>query len=281
MIKSQLPFCSLINQNFYSEQQLARAFVYSDYSIEKHWHDFYEINVVLSGNGTHIIENRSFATKKGDVFIIPPNIIHSYENTEALDVLHIIVKPLLFEKRRSEHLSVKGFELFTQIEPFLRNNYDETFFLHLSDANLSLLGNDISLIKDGGFCDKLESEALKNQIVIKLIYWFSLLLYSQIHKDQEKSDYSEQFIIKALEFIHENYSQKITIDTLCKQTRMSRATLMRKFKLICGVTPMQYVNNYRKEKAKELLLKQKLTKTEIAYECGFYDLSHMDKVLKN
>lgn len=54
-------------KNHFSKGYLVRAFTYKDYSIQMHNHEFYELNIVLSGAGTHCIENGKFPVKRGDV----------------------------------------------------------------------------------------------------------------------------------------------------------------------------------------------------------------------
>jgi len=55
---------------------------------------------------------------------------------------------------------------------------------------------------------------------------------------------------------------------------------LRSFKSICGMSPIEYLNNYRCKKAIEQLDSFNCSKTEIAHNCGFYDLSHMERMLK-
>lgn len=43
-------------QSNFRKEFSARAFTYTDYAIEMHNHDFYEINIVLVGKGRHCIE---------------------------------------------------------------------------------------------------------------------------------------------------------------------------------------------------------------------------------
>ena len=81
--------------------------------------------------------------------------------------------------------------------------------------------------------------------------------------------------------MHKNYSEKITLDKLCKKTYLSRSTLLRNFYDICGCMPIEYLNNYRCKCAVEMLENHpELSKTQIAHNCGFYDLSHMNRMLK-
>ena len=46
------------------------------------------------------------------------------------------------------------------------------------------------------------------------------------------------------------------------------------------MSPIEYLNQYRCKKAAEQLIVSRYTKTEIAHSCGFYDLSHMERMLK-
>jgi len=91
----------------------------------------------------------------------------------------------------------------------------------------------------------------------------------------------EMQIIRVLEYIHKNYSEKITIESLCRMAFLSRSTFLRSFKAVCGMSPIEYLNNYRCKKAFELFNSNDYSKTEIAHSCGFYDLSHMERMLKN
>lgn len=269
-----------IDRNFTDSSQMVRAFLYQDYSIEPHTHDFYEINIILSGSGTHLIEDRSYSAEAGDVFVIPPNIIHSYVDTHTMDAFHILVRPIFLQEQMQEHQSVKGFQLLMDIEPFLRKKYNHQFFLRLSPMELEDLQQDLDLIKDGGLCTSEDCEPLKNHTAMKILYWMSLLLHRQTYLPHKNIEESARSIIAVLEYIHANYGHKITVDLLCKEASMSRPTLMRKFRTICGCSPMQYVAHYRKQKALSMLQNSRLNKTQIAYECGFYDLSHMERVLK-
>ncbi len=63
-------------------------------------------------------------------------------------------------------------------------------------------------------------------------------------------------------------------DILC----VSRSNLQRKLKSICGVTPGDYLRNYRLKKACKLLLETDLRINEVAYYVGFNSPSYFTKV---
>ncbi|MBE7042478.1 MAG: helix-turn-helix domain-containing protein [Ruminococcaceae bacterium] len=264
-------------ETFLKENQQFRAFLYSDYNIEPHYHDLYEMNIVLKGTGTHQIEDCSFRVRSGDVFVIPPKIVHSYYHTDQLDVFHILFRKS-FLSNHQEAYQIPGFLQLTEIEPFLRQNFSKARFLHLSQKELLHLEIELSVLDDKAY-NETDYSLLKYHTLWKLICLFSALLHRQLQQPEKKLRYENQ-ILQSLETIHRHYGEKITIDSLCKAVFMSRSTFLRSFQHICGCSPIDYLNRYRKERAWELIEQGMLSKTEIAHLCGFYDLSHMERMIK-
>jgi transcriptional regulator GlxA family with amidase domain len=52
------------------------------------------------------------------------------------------------------------------------------------------------------------------------------------------------------------------------------------FKQHTGETPMNYIIRLRIDKAKQMLLRQQASTTQVALECGFTSLSHFSNVFK-
>lgn len=285
---SKIRDITMIDIKFHCDEQnnfkygfSARAFTYKDYSIEMHTHDFYELNVVLEGKGLHCIEKSSFCIVPGDVFVIAPMVAHAYKNTENLEVYHILLKKEFIEQNNAESKNVRGFLQFTEIEPFLRNNPANKLFLHLNARQLIQLKNELDFIDDNSSFSWEECSSMKYHCIWKLIYWFSNLLDKQLQNNSSSSATKYEFqILNTLKFINTHYNEKITINHLCKVAFMSRSTFLRYFKDVCNISPIEYLNNYRCKKAKEMLATGKYSKTEVAHFNGFYDLSHMERILK-
>ena len=58
---------------------------------------------------------------------------------------------------------------------------------------------------------------------------------------------------------------------------MSRSNLQRKLKSICGVTPGDYLRDYRLKKACKILLETDLRINEVAFMVGFNSASYFTK----
>lgn len=260
--------------NFRLPHQLVRGFSYKDYSIEPHTHEFYEMNIILRGSGTHCLQDRKLSVRPGDVFVIPPTVVHAYRETKALEVYHILLHKDFLRSQYEQSARVPGYLHLMEIEPFLRSN-DSSLFLHLSGSQLMQLQAELQFLDEASAFD----QPLKDHATWKLIYWFSWLLSRQMEKSRQEHKYAGSILI-ALEHIHGHLGEKLTIDSLCHLTYLSRSTFLRSFQEICGCTPTAYIRNCRSKKAMELLEQETFSKTEVAHACGFYDLSHMERSMK-
>lgn len=249
-----------------------KAFPYFDYYIEPHDHEFYEVNIVTAGKGIHRIDGEEMPVGRGNVFFIPTGTVHEYFDTEALTVFHIVISPEILEGNLEEARRMQGFSLFTDIT--------KKKYLFLSERKMQAVEADLELINLFGTYGLPENSPLIPCAVWKLIYFFSYEL-SKATNSEDTADLKYHGQIKQiLEYIHENFSKKISIDTLSKKAYMSRSTFLRAFVKVCGKTPMKYLDDYRILRASMLLESTSMSKSEVAQACGFYDLSHMEKRFK-
>ena len=266
---------------FKSESQSVRAFSYTDYAIEPHNHDFYEMNIVLGGRGSHQIESATFSVKRGDVFVIPPQKVHAYYNTENLEVYHVLLRKSFVRSNEEESTKMLGYLQLMEIEPFLRQSCSDAMFLHLTHAQTAELERDLRLIGDQGLFDDPRLSPLRRHTVWRIIYYLSYLLHEQIMREEHSdgSKYRRQ-ILDTLEYLHRHFGEKLTVSDLSRRVYLSRSTFLRSFEAACGCSPIQYLRQFRVARAMELLQSSELSKTEVAHACGFFDLSHMERSIR-
>ncbi|WBW97920.1 helix-turn-helix domain-containing protein [Oceanirhabdus sp. W0125-5] len=106
----------------------------------------------------------------------------------------------------------------------------------------------------------------------------TLYLVEELYLSMKKSGFkNEPFTEKehveiALEYIHTNYPNEISLETLCKVVNLNRTSLNKRFKERTGHTAITYLINYRIKIACEALRHTNLKVIEIAQACGFiYD----------
>ena len=82
---------------------------------------------------------------------------------------------------------------------------------------------------------------------------------------------------RAVLYIREHFQEPVTLQDLSLAAGLSEKYFGEYFKNVTGVPPVRYLNEYRLERAAELLHHEDKTVTEIAFECGFNDLSYFIK----
>lgn len=85
---------------------------------------------------------------------------------------------------------------------------------------------------------------------------------------------------KACFYIKNNLKEELSIQSLEKNTGISKSTLYKYFKLHYNCTVGEYINKIRIEKSAELLLNADLSMDEIAESVGFSSASYYSKVFK-
>ncbi|MDP5172137.1 MAG: AraC family transcriptional regulator [Bacteroidia bacterium] len=91
-------------------------------------------------------------------------------------------------------------------------------------------------------------------------------------KDQER-------LRRVYAFIDQHYQRKITIREVAALSNLTEAAFCRYFKKMTRLTFVEFVNHYRIDKAKKLLLMDHNV-TEACFECGFESLSYFNRTFK-
>ena len=87
-------------------------------------------------------------------------------------------------------------------------------------------------------------------------------------------------ISEIIEYIDDNFSEKITIDELAFLFKTNRATLCREFKKATGKTIIGYINDKKISLAKEKIRRTESTFTEIADQMNFDSIHYFTRFFK-
>ncbi|UZT97485.1 AraC family transcriptional regulator [Chryseobacterium fluminis] len=81
------------------------------------------------------------------------------------------------------------------------------------------------------------------------------------------------------DYIHENYDKSPDVNTIAENVSLSTPAFCRYFKKQTNITFTDFVNNYRINQAKLLLLQNSCV-TEVCFQVGFESLSYFNKLFK-
>lgn len=269
------PHRSWFGDDYLSSEIFAHCYIHENYIFKMHSHQFYEINIITKGEGRHYIADTYLPASVGDVFVIPPDVPHGYYTFDTLDIAHILLKKSFINRYREELLQIPGYDLFFDIEPFIRQTSGLNYNLNMGIEQLNKIFKKIQYIID---IENKSKHMYVNILVLSLISEISAAFHKKVrHLSNESCEDTE--LMNIMDFIKKNLDDKLSLHKIANYSNMSVATLNRRFNDILKISPMNYVINCRVQKAYELLEENKYSKTEIAQLCGFYDLSHLNKYL--
>jgi AraC-like DNA-binding protein len=242
-------------ETFHVERREAYSTSVTDY----HKHDFYEINLIQSGNVKILLKDRFESGKENRIVLTAPQTPH-----------YITCDP--------DTLYRRIYLVFT--DRFVANLLPEWDVLR---AVFGESGNTITLSEDEA--DNLEhlieqTEREDSALGQRLLIYYILLQISKLaKKDEPAARQAPSYIFDALSYIEENFSQDISFEELAKSLYIGRTTLMTGFKLHTGVPIGEYLCKCRLRNAVKLLASGQTLET-VSESCGFSDSSSLIKAFK-
>ncbi len=232
------------------------------------------VTLILAIAGKAVLKlNGSIAT------MIAPSVLclSQYDNVELIQQTGLTAKSFSFKPVfLNSSLTFEALEVnnFTKLEDehdrnmlkmFLRRdlNYNgilvipPNMYVRLFEW-MNIIGKETYAQSDGSWTCRIRRYLLQ-----------SLYLIDDIYKDGPNTQRNKSIADYALEYIHTNYQNDITLNSLCDYIHSNRTTLNKKFKDLTGRTTMDYLLHYRLKIACETLAHTNLTLSEIAEACGF------------
>ncbi len=112
----------------------------------------------------------------------------------------------------------------------------------------------------------------------------TILVHTEGHAQWEPSGqtspYLDNRIVSALDFIHSNLQNNITLDEICLHVCLSKSHLCHTFKKTVGMSVFEYILSRRLSNAKKYLLTTSTPVSKIATDVGFSDFSYFSKIFK-
>lgn len=249
--------------------------------LQFHNHNASEIVFIISGEAGHVAipENGVLSQenhtniKSGDVLVIHPGCTHAYYNTENLELYNLV-----YDRKRLALPILDGyaFPLFLNFFP-LDNKISHE---EMSKPIMNLSPDEMNIIRP--LLDKLQNAISNYQPgglfeAMSLFMNLILTLGKMRQNDSKKQKTVRYQIGNAIFLIETKYSKHLSLDEMAASVNMSKRNFCRQFRQLTGTSPLQYLQNFRIERASKLLQDTNLSISQIAVECGFCDGNYFCK----
>ncbi len=229
------------------------SFIKGNYFL--HWHEHIEL---------------LYCIKKGSVF---------YDTREYLMNKH----DLIIINANEYHATYSGFFYCMRISPsfFTDVYFDNSKFARYIKRDEAIKKSFYSIRQESKFRKPGFDMEIKS-----LVYHLMSYLLRNYNADSVKKSYEaiqnskENIMDDILTYIASNCHEKLTTSTLANRFYLSEHYFCSFFKQHTGMTPVEYINKFRIEKACTLLKNTRQSITDIALAVGFYDSNYFSRIFK-
>lgn len=246
-------------------------------SINAHWHDELELILVLSGQFNLKINTNSYVCSKGDIVLINSGALHYFStyNNEFANWNSIVFNLDQLNSNILDNCSVNF------ITPIIKNEFELPIILSKECPCNNDLKNIILNIIDSHTSKYYGFELEIKSLIFK---YFSILFKNNlVTKKATRTNLNENKIEKIksiIKYIEKNYNENLEVNVLAQMCHYNQYHFMRFFKKYSGKTCIQFIKNYRLEKAANLIINTDLSITSISLEVGFTNISYFIRSFK-
>lgn len=240
-----------------------------------HWHRAVELFYMESGTLEYYTPRGKILFPAGSGGMVNSNVLHmtkAVAQTEKnIQLLHIFDVSLLAGERGSRI----GQKYITPIIAAPQIEMISLFPENPKQEKILKLILEAFHLPDNEFGYEIKLREVLSEI------W--LMLFEQSHfmlSENAKNNKSNDKIKRMMIYIHEHYSEKISIPELAAAAYLSERECFRVFRECLHMTPVEYIKSYRLQIACQMLARGKESITVISHACGLGSSSYFGKVFR-
>ncbi len=213
----------------------------------------YLVHFILEGQGICRREDSAYRIKAGEAFLTYPGEMIHYEADEKKPWSYFWIA---FGGEEAEALL--GEYHFDEIRNAVKIRRKEKNELYLRQM--------LEIFNSSG-CEEREL----------LGYFYLILSCLESSENKRAKSNDKVYLEKAIVYMNENFCYDININDVARYVGIDRTYLYRIFMQSRGISPKQYIMNYRMEAARDMLRNTKYSVTEVGFSTGFRDSSSFCK----
>lgn len=228
-----------------------------------HWHDRIEFLVIMSGQLHAHLGDEQLTLTTGQVAVIEPQMMHyGISGDEGLSYYTI-----MFDVEKFYNGTIASEKYLAPIVKYSPRFQRKADNAEIFEAFLRL----IDLVKDN---------TINPLCAVGIVYEILGLLYQHCAADSKLIYKFDKKFRVVIEYINEHFTEKITVREISRKFGYDETYFCRRFREITGITAMKYIKILRMENAQKLLQSKEDEIGDIAWKCGFSDISYFSNCFK-
>ena len=240
-----------------------------------HWHKEIELALVYEGRMMYKVNEKKYVIAAGDCLFINSNALHlgwSMDNQPCV-YRAITMDPSI--------LGNGNYGCWTKyVEPITECTSSLASFLFRDDRGWQSLV--LSGMREIDALYQEKDDCYEILIVSELMKIWSIF-YKNIKNNLWQQNIPDKELSKIksiLDFMHQHYSEKISLDDIAHAAHISKSECSHFFKRYMRETPFEYLLRYRIKKSLPILLDQDQNITETALAVGFSNASYYTEIFR-
>lgn len=248
---------------------------YRNPDVPWHWHRQVELFYMKSGSLEYTTPHGTWLFTEGMGGMVNSNVLHrsrpvSMKN-ENIQLLHIF-DPALLSGGHGNRMERD------YILPLVTDQSTEVILLRPEETEEKEIINrlrDAFELSEGQWGYEFALRESLTQIWLRL-----LKLVQPNQQGKEIRTMADEKIKQMMIYIHEHYRESISVEQLAESAYVSKRGCFRLFQENLHMSPVEYMRNYRLQRACQMLADQRKSITEIAQECGFGTSSYFGRLFR-
>lgn len=248
--------------------------VKSEFDFPLHYHEEFELNFIQNAkNARRVIGDHIEDIDELELVLVGSNLQHAWfthhcKSNEIREITIQFHKDLFDEKflRRNQLSFIR-----TMLEKSLRG------ILFSKETTQQLAPRIMELNQKQGFDSVLELMSILHDLSISRNM---RILSDATFNNTEQFTYNSRRIEKTLEYMNHNFDKPITLNEVARLANMSDAAFSRFFKQRTGNTFIDSLTEIRLGHASRMLIDTTQSIAEVAYHCGFNNISNFNRIFK-
>lgn len=248
--------------------------VKSKFDFPLHNHDEFELNLIENATGAkRVIGDHIEEIGDLELVLVGPNLPHGWFthkcNNASIKEITIQFHRDLFDEKLLQRNQMA----------FIRSMFEQSFrgILFSRETTASIRQRLIALPQKQGFDSVLELMSVFHDLSISRN---RRILSDASFSHLETMSYNSRRVDKIMQHLNKNFDRNISLGEVARLAAMSEVAFSRFFKLRTGNNFIDTLNEIRLGHASRMLIETTQSITEVAYKCGFNNISNFNRIFK-